>query len=182
MTINGGQRYGAGQIGKLLVKAGIGLQPLILGGGQARGLRSGTENVAAAIGLATALDIAQAWRPEEAARLHEIQIYFLKQLASLIPQAVVNGSQKKRLPNNVHITIPGVDNERLLMQLDEAGILAAAGSACSAGNEEPSHVLRAMGRSDNEARASLRFTMGRGTAKADIDRLIKALTSFHLKP
>jgi cysteine desulfurase len=93
----------------------------------------------------------------------------------------LNGSQKTRLPNNVHITIPGMDNERLIMQLDEAGILAAAGSACSASDEEPSHVLRAMGMTDDEARASLRFTMGRYTTEEDIRTVVDTLARLVVK-
>ncbi len=87
----------------------------------------------------------------------------------------MNGSRKIRLPNNVHITIPGQDNERLIFALDEAGILCAAGSACSASNEEPSHVLRAMGLSDAAAQASLRLTLGHGTTEADIHRTVETL-------
>ena len=83
-----------------------------------------------------------------------------------VPEAVINGSLKYRLPNNVHVTLPGQDNERLLIKLEEAGILAAAGSACSASDEESSHVLKAIGLNDADARASLRFTMGRGTERA----------------
>ncbi|HEY1835606.1 MAG TPA: cysteine desulfurase family protein [Candidatus Saccharimonadales bacterium] len=176
MTVNGGKIYGPKQSGVLFVGAGTNLEPLILGGGQERGVRSGTENVAGAIGLSVALDLIQQNRHEESRRLQELQKYFFEQLETKIPQATINGSQKKRLPNNVHITIPGADNERLLMQLDEAGILAAAGSACSASNEEPSHVLRAMDLTDADAQASLRFTMGRGTTKADIDRTIQMLS------
>jgi cysteine desulfurase len=96
-------------------------------------------------------------------------------LAQQLPQVVVNGSRKKRLPNNVHITVPGHDNERMLMLLDEAGIQAAAGSACSASSEEPSHVLRAMGVPVADAQASLRLTFGRQTTEADIKQLIETL-------
>jgi cysteine desulfurase len=178
LTLNGGKMYGPKQSGVLFVKSGVRLQPIIFGGGQERGMRSGTENVAAAIGFATALDLAQQSRHEEAKRLQALQNYFFAQLVAEIPQAVINGSRKKRLPNNVHVTIPGTDNERILVQLDEAGIMAAAGSACSASNDEPSHVLHAMGRTDAEARASLRFSMGRSTGTADIERTIAALKNF----
>jgi cysteine desulfurase len=178
MTINGGKIYGPKQSGALFVGAHVELKPQILGGGQERNLRSGTENVAHAVGLAEALDIAQAMRHEEAKRLQELQRYFFAELTKAVPTAVVNGSRKKRLPNNLHLTIPGVDNERLLMQLDEAGILAAAGSACSASDEEPSHVLRAMGISDADAQSSLRATMGRQTTKKDIDEFLAALRRF----
>jgi cysteine desulfurase len=180
MTINGGKIYGPKQSGALYVKAGVTLMSLIQGGGQERGLRSGTENVAAAIGLATALELAQSGRREEAVRLQALQKLFFESLEREIPRAVINGSRKYRLPNNVHLTILGHDNERLLIQLDEAGILAAAGSACSASRETPSHVLRALGLSDADARASLRFTMGRDTTKAMIERCAQVLGEFSL--
>jgi len=162
LTLNGGKIYGPKQSGVLYVGAHVKLQPQILGGGQERNLRSGTENVAQSVGLAKALDLAQSMRHEESARLSKLQQVFIEKLEA-VPGVIINGSRKKRLPNNVHITIEGSDNERVLVQLDEAGILAAAGSACSASNEEPSHVLRAMGISDRDAQASLRFTMGRQT-------------------
>ena len=178
MTINGGKIYGPKQSGVLYVKAGTVLDPLIQGGGQERGLRSGTENVAGAVGLATALELVQHDRHSEVERLKALQQQFIKLVAEQLPAAVINGSQKYRLPNNIHLTLPGEDNERLLIQLDEAGILAAAGSACSASDEEPSHVLRALGLSDRDAQASLRFTMGRGTTMTDIKRTVQALHKF----
>lgn len=176
MTLNGGKIYGPKQSGILYVKAGTLLEPLIAGGGQERGLRSGTENVAAAAGFAAALDLAQEVRPAETARLRKLQQRFIDGLKQTAPDIVVNGSLKYRLPNNVHITVPGRDNERLLIQLDEAGIMAAAGSACSASDEEPSHVLRAVGLSDADARASLRFTMGRTTTATAVDRTVRTLS------
>jgi cysteine desulfurase len=175
MTLNGGKIYGPKQSGVLYVKGGTVLSPLILGGGQERGLRSGTENVAGAIGFAAALQQAQGMRHDETGRLQNLQQYFIGQLQAAYPKLIINGSLKRRLPNNLHITIPGQDNERLLYALDERGVMAAAGSACSASSDDPSHVLRAIGLSDDEARASLRFTMGRGTSREDIDTAVKAL-------
>lgn len=180
MTINGGKIYGPKQSGVLYIKTGVRLLPLIQGGGQERGLRSGTENVASSVGLAAALELAQSGRRQERARLQDLQRLFFESLSKEIPHLVINGSRKYRLPNSVHVTIPGLDNERLLVQLDEAGILAAAGSACSASNEIPSHVLRALGLSDAEARASLRLTMGRDTTRAIIERCSKVLGEFSL--
>ncbi|HEX4774748.1 MAG TPA: cysteine desulfurase family protein [Candidatus Saccharimonadales bacterium] len=177
MTLNGGKIYGPKQSGALYVRAGIQLSPLIQGGGQERGLRSGTENVAAAVGMAMALDVAQSVRHEEASRLQKLQQAFLDLVEKELPQSKVNGSLKYRLPNNMHLTIPDKDNERLLIELEEAGVLAAAGSACSASSEEPSHVLKALGLSDDDARASLRFTMGRGSDEAAVKRTVKALKS-----
>lgn len=175
MTINGGKIYGPKQSGALYVKAGVQLQALIDGGGQERGLRSGTENVAGAVGLATSLDLVQRDRHEEAARLQALQKVFFEQVTSKLQNATINGSQKWRLPNNIHLTFNGKDNERLLFQLDQAGILAAAGSACSASDETPSHVLRAIGLSEAKSRASLRFTMGRTTTAAMIKKTIHTL-------
>ena len=99
-------------------------------------------------------------------------------LTTAVPSLEITGSRKYRLPNNVHITAPGNDNERLLVQLDEAGILAAAGSACSASNEEPSHVLLALGMSEDAARSSLRFTFGHSTDQAAIDKLVATLSEL----
>ncbi len=178
LSINGGKIYGPKQSGVLYIKGGVQLKPLIAGGGQERGLRSGTENVAAAVGLAAALELVQSGRREEAHRLQGLQQTFLKEVAAKLPQAVINGSQRFRLPNNIHLTLPGQDNERLLIQLDEAGILAAAGSACAADSGEPSHVLKALGVSDVDARASLRFTMGRGTTEPMIKRAVKTLAGL----
>lgn len=175
MTLNGGKIYGPKQSGALYIKAGVTLQPLIDGGGQEMGLRSGTENVPGAIGFAAALELAQSMRHEEVARLQQLQKQFMNNLISAVPTAQLNGSKTRRLPNNVHLTFPGIDNERLLIQLDEAGIMAAAGSACSASSEQPSHVLHALGLSDQAAQNSVRFTMGRSTTKQDVETVVHTL-------
>lgn len=178
MTLNGGKIYGPKQSGALYVKTGVKLQPQILGGGQEGGRRSGTENVAGIVGLAAALDLAQTNRKKESLRLQKLQILFFDLLNKNIPSAVINGSIKHRLPNNVHVTITGQDNERLIMALDEAGILCAAGSACSASVEEPSHVLKAIGLTDKQAQSSLRISMGLGTSEADIKKTVKTLAEI----
>jgi cysteine desulfurase len=175
MTLNGGKIYCPKQSGALYIKAGLVLQPLIDGGGQEHGLRSGTENVAGAVGFATALELAQNMADNEVKRLQALQRQAYAQLETILPNVIINGSKKHRLPNNLHITIPASDNERVLIKLDEAGIQAAAGSACSASNDEPSHVLRAIGVSDTDAQASLRITMGRTTTETDVKTLIDAL-------
>ncbi len=175
MTLNGGKIYGPKQTGALFVSSKVRLLPLIQGGGQERGLRSGTENVAGSVGFSVALELAQRMRKSETERLQRLQQLFIKILAEKIPAAVINGSLKHRLPNNIHITIPGADNERLITLLDEQGIMCAAGSACSASNTEASHVLKAIGLSESAARSSLRFTMGRGTKEEDIKLATEAL-------
>lgn len=180
MTLNGGKIYGPKQSGVLYASAKVRLEPLIRGGGQERNYRSGTENVASCIGFAKALQLVQAGRREESERLIGLQKLAFELIAQKLPQAVINGSQKHRLPNNVHLTLPGQDNERLLVELDERGILAAAGSACSASDDEPSHVLRAMGVSDVDAQASLRLTMGRDTSAQDIRDTIETLRILDL--
>ncbi len=178
VVIGGSKIYGPKQIALLYVRTGLRLLPQVVGGGQEWGLRAGTENVAAIIGLAASMQETSGLRTTEAKRLADIQQHAFEQLAALIPLSQVNGSKKHRLPNNIHLTIPGADNETLIMQLDEAGIQAAAGSACSASSDEPSHVLTALGHSDTEARSSLRFTMGRDTTQADIDKTIKTLAAL----
>lgn len=175
ISLNGSKIYGPKQSGCLFVKAGTVLEPLISGGGQENGLRSGTENVAASVGFATALKLVQEARLSESDRLRELQRYFFSELVRLIPSAKINGSLKYRLPNNLHFTIPGQDNERLIFALDEAGIMAAAGSACSASDETSSHVLLATGMTDDEARASLRLTMGRSTVKDELGYCLETL-------
>jgi len=178
MTINGSKIYGPKQSGALYIRTATRLKPQIFGGGQEFGVRSGTENVAADIGLASALGFAQQKRLEESKRLAELQTIFIKLLQEKIPGVVINGSLKQRVVNNVHITLPGQDNERILMQLDEAGILAAAGSACSASSAEPSHVLKAMGINKSDAQASIRFTMGRQTDLAAVQKTVDVLSSL----
>lgn len=174
MTINGSKLYGPKQIGCLFVASNVTLAPLMQGGGQERGLRSGTENVPAIIGLAAALQLAQDRRREETERLGILQQYFMQQVA-MLPGVMINGSVKHRLANNVHLTAAGKDNETLMMQLDDMGIQCAEGSACSASNDEPSHVLTAIGLSDAAAQSSLRFTMGRSTTQEDIEYVIDCL-------
>lgn len=178
MTINGGKIYGPKQSGVLFSGAFVALEPIIFGGGQESNRRSGTENIGGSIGLASALEKAQAMKNSESARLRKLQKVFMEELAKKIPTSVINGSLKHRLPNNLHITVPGSDNERLLFGLDEMGVQAAAGAACSASKEESSHVLRALGKSDEYARSSLRFSMGRFTTEADVKKVISLLTDL----
>lgn len=177
LTINAGKIYGPKQVGALYVGSHVALSPQILGGGQERGMRSGTENVAGAVGLRTALDLVQHRRHQEGKRLQDLRVFFMQQLQAAFPHARINGSLKLRLPNNVHVTLPGSDNERVIFALDERGIQCAAGSACSADSGEPSHVLGAMGISDKDARASLRFTLGAHTTKQDVEHTVHQLVS-----
>lgn len=178
LTLNGGKIYGPKQSGALYVKAGVKLQAQILGGGQERGLRSGTENVAQSVGFATALVRAQALRSSETTRLTKLRAFFVGQLAAHTTAFKINGSLDHRLANNLHLAFAGQDNERLMMALDEAGIICGVGSACSASSEEPSHVLTAIGLSNKEARASLRFSMGRSTNETAIRTTVETLAKL----
>ncbi len=178
MTLNGGKIYGPKQSGVLFVKTGTPLQPQILGGGQESGRRSGTENLAAIVGFSEALSHAQQNYRQESDKMHILQNYFLDGLRQKLPFVEVNGSLKYRVPNNINILIDGYDNERLVMELDQAGIQCATGSACNSSNEEPSHVLKAIGRSPDQAQSSIRLSFGRNTTEKDIDYVLRVLAKL----
>ncbi|MEK7582590.1 MAG: cysteine desulfurase family protein [Patescibacteria group bacterium] len=173
LTFNGSKIYGPRGTGVLYVRRGVTLQSLIRGGGQEQGLRAGTENVPACIGLAEALECIP---KQEKARLTLLRDYFFTQLKACLPDVRINGSLgDDRLPNNVNISIPGLDSENLLLELDAAGISAGSGSACTARSVEPSHVLKAIGVKKPYLDGALRFSMGRATTKKDIDYVLQKL-------
>ncbi|MEX0748808.1 MAG: cysteine desulfurase family protein [Candidatus Saccharimonadales bacterium] len=174
LTLNGGKIYGPKQSGILYVRHGIELAPLIYGGGQERGLRGGTESVAALAGFATALEIAQAGQRSEAQRQTALQRQLLQGL-STIADTEVNGSLKHRIPGNVNVSFRGVNGEMLVHHLDTHGILAATGAACNAGGTEPSATLMALGCDKDRLTGSLRFSLGRSTTTADINTLLTVL-------
>lgn len=174
MTLNGGKIYGPKQSGILYVRAGVVLSPQILGGGQESGLRSGTENLASSVGFAAALVLAQETRPENVDYAHALSGFFMNSLEDRFG-ATVNGHRRKRLPNNIHVTFTGADNERMLFSLDQQDVWAASGSACSASKDEVSHVLSAMGVSEQDARSSLRFTVGRDTTIEQLERVLDCI-------
>lgn len=178
LSINGGKIYGPKQSGGLFVKTGTRLKPLILGGGQEYSLRSGTENAAGIIGLAKAFELAQKNKQVEAPRIKKLRDLFVEELEKNIPDLVINGSSKHQAPHILSVTFACIDNERLMMQLDEAGVQTAVGSACSAASDEPSHVLSAIGLSDEQARSSLRFSFGKGTTESDVRQTVKLLKDF----
>lgn len=169
MTLNGGKIYALKQSGCLYVRVGTELEDFMQGGGQERGVRSGTENVPAQIAFATMLQKVQADRKNESQRLLHLRQLLLATLSQKFPDIALNGDKKKRLPNNLNILVPGADGERLLMELDEAGVMVATGSACTASNDEPSHVLLALGLDQPEANASLRITLGRTTTEDEVE-------------
>jgi cysteine desulfurase len=182
LTLNGGKMHGPKQTGVLFVKTGIQLDPIVVGGGQEGGLRSGTENVAGNVGLATALDIAQSERKEAIAKTAAMRDELQRLITAALPTTIVNGNLKKRLPNNLHLSWPGVDGERLLMLLDENGVMASTGSACAANKQTASHVLIACGLDESTVQGSLRLTLGRKTTPDQVamaaDRIIGAVRNL----
>lgn len=175
MTLNGSKIYGPKGVGLLYVRRGVNLEPIVFGGGQERGLRSGTENLAGIAGFAKALELAQKNRQEESARLTALRDYFFRQILKNIPKTFINGDLKNRLPNNVNISILDIEGEAALLYLDDKGISASTGSACDSSRLEPSHVILALGRPYEYAHGSLRFTLGRLTVKKEIDYTVAAL-------
>lgn len=178
LTLNGGKMYGPKQTGVLFVSAGLELDAIVTGGGQEMGLRSGTENVPGIVGLAAALDIAQTNRKEAVAKESLLRDELQRRLSDEFPHMLVNGSQKKRLPNILNVSWPGVDGERLLMQLDERGVMASTGSACAANKQTASHVLKALGLADDIIQGSLRISLGRQTTQQDIEDAFSSLVDF----
>ena len=165
-------------IGALYVRRGTRLEPLLHGGGQERGLRPGTEDVAAAVGFAVAAEVAEAEREREMARLGALRDRLEAGLRERIPELVVNGAGAPRLATISNVSVPGADPEALLMSLDLEGIAASSGSACSSGAVEPSHVLTAMGIAPEAAGPSVRFSLGRTTTEADIARVLEVFPAI----
>jgi len=178
LTLSGSKMYGSKGTGLLYVRQGTELEPLMYGGGQERGRRSGTENVAGVVGLARALELAQTERVAEGHRLVPLRDQLIRELQMAFPDMLLNGDPKRRLPNNINLTIPGAEGEAMVLYLDQAGILASTGSACSSGDLDPSHVLLALGRTAAEANASLRLTFGRSTDQSAADTLLEVLPSI----
>ena len=156
--------------GALFVRRGTELTPLLVGGGQENGRRPGTVNVAGAMGLAVAAELAERERVAETARLSALRDGLERCLREAIPELVVNGVDAERVATILNVSIPGADAEAMLMGLDIEGIAVSSGSACSSGAVTPSHVLRAMGLPPEVAGPSLRISLGRTTTAEDVDR------------
>lgn len=177
MTVNAGKLYGPKQVALLWMASHVRLTPLIVGGGQERGLRSGTENVAGVVGFAEALTRAVEHRHGESKRLASLRDQLQKQLLKEFPGAIISGHLKKRLPGHLHISFPGLDAERLIFLLEKKGVLAATGSACAANKGTRSHVLTAIGLAPDIADGSLRLTLGRQTSEEHIARASSIIMS-----
>ena len=170
MTLNAGKIYGPKQVGLLWSANHVILQPQIVGGGQESGLRSGTDNVAGAIGFAKAIELADAHRKYEANRLQALRDALQRSLTSAFPDAVLSGAMKRRLPSHLHISFPGLDAERLVFALEMRGVMVATGSACAANKGTRSHVLTAIHLPADVADGSLRLTLGHLSTKETISK------------
>lgn len=167
--------YGPKGVGALYVREGIQFDRIQDGGHQEKNKRSGTENVAGIVGLGKAIEIAYKNLDEHIKKLTDLRDYYFSQLKEKIPNCKINGSIEKRLPGNANVSFPNVDGEELLLKLDEKGICASTGSACSSGSSNPSHVLVAIGLDKEFANGALRITLGDDNTKEDIDFLVEQL-------
>jgi cysteine desulfurase len=169
LSISGHKLYAPKGIGALYVRGGTRLRQLLYGGHHQRGFRPGTENVAGIVGLGKAAEIARKSLAEDAQRVSTLRDKLQQGLLHRVPQSRVNADAAPRTPNTTNLVFPGVEGEALLIALDLKGLACSTGAACSSGAVEPSHVLTAIGLPPEEARASLRFSLGRHTTSADID-------------
>jgi len=175
LTLNSSKLYGPKGVGMLYIKKGLEIQPIIHGGNHEFGLRAGTENVPGIVGFARALELAQKERVAESKRLSRLRDRLIKEILENVPKSFLNGHPTKRLPNNANITVLDVEGEALLLHLNEKGVCASTGSACTSGSLDPSHVILATGLPYEASHGSLRFTLGKRTEEKDIDFVVESL-------
>jgi cysteine desulfurase len=176
LTLSAHKIYGPKGVGVLYRRKGVPLAPIVEGGGQEMGMRSGTEHVAGIVGMGKAIEMVQSTeRQEENKKMAELQRMLIASIQQNIPDVHITGSLERRIPNNVHVRIAGVSSYALVVVLDQQGVAGSAGSACSEKTQEVSHVLRAMGMSVKEAEGALRLTLGIHTSKEDIRRTAEIL-------
>lgn len=167
--------YGPKGAALLYIRKGIRIEPILHGGGQERGLRSSTVNVAAIVGFAKACEIAKKEMKKEGLRISKLRDKLIKGVLGRIPDSYLNGHPENRLPNNANFRFKGIEGESMVIQLDLAGIAASTGSACSSVSLEPSHVLLAIGLKHQEAHGSLRISLGRWTKESEINYFLTVL-------
>ena len=175
LSISSHKINGPKGIGALYIKRGISIDPVILGGGQENGLRSGTENVANIVGFGKACELSGINLVENISKMIELRDYLSNKIIKEIPEVTLNGHPEIRLPNNIHLTFLGVNGEDLLIKLDEYGIAASTGSACSVQIQKASHVLQAMGFSHEQITGSLRLTIGISNNLEEMDKTVEIL-------
>ena len=174
LTLSGHKFHGPKGVGALYVRKGVRLEPLVHGGKQEGGLRAGTENAAAIVGMGQAAELA-AGALRQAERIAGLRDLLERGVRESVPEALLNGHREDRLPNTLNLTLPGLRGESLVMALDRYGVSLSSGSACKAGSPEPTHVLLAMGRSEEEAHCSVRFSLSHETTRRDIEETAAAL-------
>lgn len=175
MSMSAHKLYGPKGVGALLVDKAVDLEPLLHGGGQERGRRGGTENLAGIVGFGRAAELAQAELAARSTRMSVLRQRLEQGLQAQVPQAVVFAAGALRLPNTVFLALPGIEGETLLLELDRQGLALSSGAACGSGYSEPSHVLQAMGVTADLARCAVRVSLGAGNTEHDVDTLIAAL-------
>ena len=181
LTISG-HKFGAPKgVGALFIRRGTNLEPLLHGGTQDRGRRPGTENVAAAVGLARAAELTLAECEAHCARIRDLREKLEAGIIAKIPDAVIHGRGANRAPHITNVSVPGTDSESLLMALDLRGIACSGGSACQSGSVEPSHVLSAIGVRPDVASAAVRMSLGVLTTEECIDRVIEVFPALVAK-
>ena len=175
MSLSGHKIYGPKGTGILFIRRTTPFLPMILGGGQERERRAGTENIPGIMGISVALEAANRQRLEHGAHCQALRDRIIDHITTHVPRIRLNGHPSQRLPNNANFSVEGVEGEPILLGLDMAGIAASSGSACSSGSLEPSHVLLALGQSAEVARGSLRITLGKYNTSEDVDYLLEKL-------
>ena len=178
LSLSGHKFHGPKGTGVLFIRRGAPFLPYILGGGQERERRSGTENIPGIVGLSYALETANAQREENSRHCAALRDRIIEQVLERVPGSRLNGHPTERLPNNANFSFSGVEGEPILLGLDMAGIAASSGSACSSGSLEPSHVLLALGQSAEVARGSLRLTLGKDNTEEQVDYLLDVLVDL----
>lgn len=175
LTLSAHKFYGPKGIGALYVKKGVTISPYLFGGNQENGLRPSTQNVAAAVGMAKALQICSRRMSQETETTLKLRGHIIAEVLKNIPGSRLNGHPSNRLPNNAHFCFEGIKSEMLLLNLDMAGIAVSKGSACKAGSKQPSHVLKAIGLSDSWTDGALRVSLGRSTSAEHIEYFLNQL-------
>ena len=175
LSLSAHKFHGPRGVGLLYMKRGIPFEPLMIGGGQERERRSGTENVAGIVGMAKALELCIDDMEEVVSKITTLQKSLIEELEQKIPGMKLNGHPTRRICNNVNVSFEGVEGEPILLGLDFSGICASSGSACSAASHEPSHVLLAIGRTAEEAQGTIRISLGRDNTQGDVEYLMEIL-------
>ncbi len=177
MSLSAHKLYGPKGVGALIVDKAVDMEPLLHGGGQERGRRGGTENLAAIVGFGMAAELAHVELAARRRHLEDLRRRFEERLARDLPQAVIFAREAERLPNTVFMAVPGLEGQTLIMALDQQGIAVSSGSACGSEHTEPSSVLKAMGVDNELALGAIRISLGKDNTEGDIDTLTGVLVS-----